>query len=912
MHPFIKFLGHDIAGTKTCLQAFYTGMKPAATFVDTDEDYARWVERFNHNAQMYIAINPIREGSQKFPHDGDVAHWCNEYIDLDGEKPSKELKGYNASIGELERMKPHVEKIKKWLADHGFKPGYCDFTGNGYRWILPIPPLSLDGVELDKLALKKKAFKEKIVADLKMVPGCGAGIDSVFDFKRVTGIPGTENVKMTTDDRPCRQREPFRGCERDEDAALRDYIMLLETDAPAHTVSPAAAAPIRKGKLSDLAKKDDSLAGLLSGGTGSYQSRSEAELGLACKLARYGFPEDEICDILIGIPGSKAGEKVAAGHEKWVTNTVANAVSWVADKAQKSKKEGYPSSERFTIVNDKGKIVFSPVKCADWLFDKSGIYFLTFADTDDVFHYDNGVYLPQGDKKIGEIVQETMRGTLITTHSVRETVDQIKRRSYTDRDAVDDNAYHLNLQNGVYDLTTNALVPHSPKYLSLSQMPVAYNADATCTLWDAFLEEVMPHEGDRRTIMEMFGHCLIGEYEHQKWFMLAGEGANGKGTTLDVLTELLGGKNVSAAELQDLENPFASAQMYGKMANIAGDLSGRYMPSTGMLKKLTGGDRLHAQFKGKQIFEFVNHASLIFAANEVPMTFDRTIAFMRRVVLIQFNYSIPAAKRIKKISKKFVEGDNLSGILNFALAGAKNLMENDELYHRFDEEEIMRRYVELSDSVATFVRECIEFTMDDDDIIPKKELYIAYKNWWTHKNSVGMVAPLKSSQRFSEILGNNPEMTEGAHRKGQPREWKWITIKSCAFEVTCEKNVQSNLGNNIDGIDGVFGYTPLDEKKLSTVEKEEKTEKNPGARMGSPPSNPSADGRSSKVLLDRIKSTLYQITSSTRPSFDPVAILMKFKTQLWDTKMEDVIECLDANLEELQIIKLEDGTYKRK
>lgn len=334
MGSFRQFLGHDCAdGNQTSMQAF-GGEQKKAKLITTEEDYQKWIDRYNGKIQVYVSINPIKKGSRKFPHDEDVSYWCNEYIDLDCEKP-KECKGYNATDAELEKMEPFAGKINKWLADNGFKTGYNDFTGNGYRWILPIPPLKLDGVDLAELAAKKKEFKERLVKGVGITPGCGAAIDSVFDFKRITGVPGTQNAKKVVDGRQGRHRDSFTGAERDEDQDLRDYIMLIKIEHAA----PALAAPRPATRtLEEILKKNEKIKKLYNGDSSKYQSRSDAEWALCCELARQGFDPVAIEDALRGSVLGKADEKEKAGHGEYLTRTAQKAYDDVQQKRATENK----------------------------------------------------------------------------------------------------------------------------------------------------------------------------------------------------------------------------------------------------------------------------------------------------------------------------------------------------------------------------------------------------------------------------------------------------------------------------------------------------------------------------------------------------------------------------------------------
>jgi putative DNA primase/helicase len=70
-----------------------------------------------------------------------------------------------------------------------------------------------------------------------------------------------------------------------------------------------------------------------------------------------------------------------------------------------------------------------------------------------------------------------------------------------------------------------------------------------------------------------------------------------------------------------LENRLATAELYGNLAKIDADLSKEVLKNTVTLKKLTVGDYIPAEDKFLPAFKFVNHAKLLFSANEIPQYF---------------------------------------------------------------------------------------------------------------------------------------------------------------------------------------------------------------------------------------------------------------------------------------------------
>ena len=86
-----------------------------------------------------------------------------------------------------------------------------------------------------------------------------------------------------------------------------------------------------------------------------------------------------------------------------------------------------------------------------------------------------------------------------------------------------------------------------------------------------------------------------------------------------VLQEMLGRDSYSSVNLQDLINDrFKRAELFGKKANISGDVPSVPLKDPQMFQNLTGGDDVTVEFKYGDPFQMTNTAKLIFGANKLP------------------------------------------------------------------------------------------------------------------------------------------------------------------------------------------------------------------------------------------------------------------------------------------------------
>lgn len=379
-------------------------------------------------------------------------------------------------------------------------------------------------------------------------------------------------------------------------------------------------------------------------------------------------------------------------------------------------------------------------------------HFKTMNDTREIYYYDEsrGSYVSGGEIII-ESQAELMTNGTVSTSTVNEAMNHIRRRTYTNRtDFHSSEPDILNLQNGLLNIGTLELKDHSSDQLSLVQLPVKYDREAKCPNILRFLGQVL-HPQDVFTAMQIIGYCLYKTAEYEKAIMLVGSGSNGKSVFLKIIESLVGSQNTSHIALQDLDKErFAAAGLYCKLVNAFADLKQLKLTSSGKFKMLVSGDSIRAENKFKDPFSFRNYAKLIFSANKIPESDDETYAYYRRWLILEFENIFEDENRDTKLIEKLTTPEELSGLLNLALIALKKLR-NDNGFQEIPVEKIRKKYEEKSNTVKAFLdSDCIINLSDPLCDILTTDLYSAYCKFCRDNNetSVAMSVFGKRLARF--------------------------------------------------------------------------------------------------------------------------------------------------------------------
>ena len=318
----------------------------------------------------------------------------------------------------------------------------------------------------------------------------------------------------------------------------------------------------------------------------------------------------------------------------------------------------------------------------------------------------------------------------------------------------------LNVRNGILDVTSGTLEPHSPDFLSPVQINAVWDPRAECPAIDRFIGQVFPDDAGE-LFYQIAGLYAMPDTRHQKAVMLLGSGSNGKSVTLALLHEFLGSRNVSSLPLHELaENRFAASELQDKLLNVSSDLPDRTFKDTTLFKRIVDGrlSTVNARRRYGRPFQFRPFVRLIFSANRVPDSTDTSYGYLRRWLIVPFDARLDEDERDPFLLEKLTTPQELSGLLNHAVGAYRRLLDHGSLIESPSMKTAKARFNALSDPTRQFLNESVELSPDVH--ILRSDLYRAYKRWCAF-NKTRPVSAQAFYQIVKETLGIHTSRNNG-------------------------------------------------------------------------------------------------------------------------------------------------------
>lgn len=301
----------------------------------------------------------------------------------------------------------------------------------------------------------------------------------------------------------------------------------------------------------------------------------------------------------------------------------------------------------------------------------------------------------------------------------------------------DNDPYLLNCANGVLNLKTFELMPHSPKQRFMKCTRAAYSPEEHSSLWRDTVRQIVPDNETYDYLQRMAGYCLTGSAADEKLFFLYGPGGTGKGTFIETLGHALGDYSTSVpVEIllsskgnKEGNNPTPyKAMLKGVRLALSSESGiGNYFDEA-TLKYLTGRDAITGRFLHSNPITFTPSHKLVISSNYMPAIRDVTDeGVKRRLVIIPFDADIK--DRDTTLKDRLFTPENLSDCLLWAVEGCRKWQSEglqEGTYSQGMRKSINSYYLE-NDTLGEFIdTKCL---LRENCYVSGQDLYRAYRNF---------------------------------------------------------------------------------------------------------------------------------------------------------------------------------------
>lgn len=339
-------------------------------------------------------------------------------------------------------------------------------------------------------------------------------------------------------------------------------------------------------------------------------------------------------------------------------------------------------------------------------------------------------------------------------------------------DNADNTGHLLNVKNGVIDLNTMTLMPHSPKYLVAKYIDVPWLQEAHnrayCPIVDETLESLMgayitPYDPKDeqaeppefrhspellRFVKQKYGYALHGKKWAKVLFVDHGNLTNnGKSTLNQAFACMMGlgtgyGYAMTARASLILAPAFNNqngpteewARLQGaRFVNVSEPPKGVKLNSS-ELKEAADNKEINARMLRQNSVTFTAQYVINIQVNDLPAVDDETIFSRGTILVIPWNRCFPPhiESRDNQLDQKLRTQRAKERILALAIEGLKDL--NEQLNRAFaipeEVKNATRKYAETQDLITRFIAECLEANTDAEaNPVKFKIVWDRYREW---------------------------------------------------------------------------------------------------------------------------------------------------------------------------------------
>ena len=299
---------------------------------------------------------------------------------------------------------------------------------------------------------------------------------------------------------------------------------------------------------------------------------------------------------------------------------------------------------------------------------------------------------------------------------------------------LDGNENLLNTPTATYDLKkgVDSAKEHDPKDFITKQTTVN-PSDKNADMWLEALKMFFCEDMELIDyVQRIVGLAAIGKVFQEALIISFGEGSNGKSTFWNSIASVFGTYSgtlsadvLTVACRRNTKPELAEAK--GKRLMIAAEMQEGMRLNTSIVKQLCSTDKIQAEKKYKDPFNFQPTHSVVLYTNHLPKVGAIDNGTWRRIIVLPFNAKIEGKSDIKNYSDYLVK--NAGGaILAWIIEGARRVIAGDhKIVPPRKVAEAIAKYRENNNWLGNFLEECCE--VGEDFYEKSGDIYNEYRSY---------------------------------------------------------------------------------------------------------------------------------------------------------------------------------------
>lgn len=322
--------------------------------------------------------------------------------------------------------------------------------------------------------------------------------------------------------------------------------------------------------------------------------------------------------------------------------------------------------------------------------------------------------------------------------TVQAAKSQFESLVYVSHEIFDTDLDSLNCPNGVVDLRTGAIQPHSTGQRFTHCTTVEYKPGTDYVDWVEWLTDATnPETAD--WLQMATGYSLSGHTNEEILFYLYGPPRSGKGTFTEAILALLGTPLADTINFSVLTAPrevdtqnFGLAPLHSARFVEASESNQYERFNEAKVKQITGGNKIQCAFKHQTPFSYRPKYKIWLSSNQPVNADPDDDAVWGRVRVVEFPNS-KLGQEDKTLKDRMKSTSMLESILCWAIEGAARWYKLGdsglpELKSGLKAKTLQRNEL---DHVQAWLDECCK-SDDPKSFAPNNEIRSSYENWCKH------------------------------------------------------------------------------------------------------------------------------------------------------------------------------------